>query len=1249
MKKYISFISIFFIGQLFPIVVGSDTAVSVEPFAVFPSIDTDNVMLGFGWFKNGFALEDSSTTCTFDAVYPVSGTINCNQGTLILLQDLHFQNPATLLSLGNIKANNHILDFSATITSFPSQTVDLHDVKLFFSDDIEVDSAVRYHGDCLIDGNGNTIILGDNAQIIVEPNSRLVLRNIQFDNVSTGKIICLDKSSQLVFDNIKLVLNEDFSFPEGSITFFNHVDFIGDYSFFYSSSMTSTIKDNSELLITNSLALHVGRNNQKEPLYFESDTSIIHFDRADLVISSSGITIATGTLEFSRDVLLDIQSTTSQKGMFLGNGIAENDMTLVFNSGTNITHKQGYIVYNNISPNQMVSTSKEAQFTRLKDARFFMEQNVTLPPFTAKVFPDTPEFESAPGKFLIHTDTRIELPLSEFNIQGQRTGPFTQLLNGNNIIEVTKGLMPFVIQVNNTDNEIFGNGGILSPIIFLSPTAQLIMNIDGLVFSNPILNGGQLVLNSDLQLGAGVQLTGPGNVNLQTNSLRLAPQHLAWGTDIFWTGMGGVINLRENVDLNSTWTINGLVTINGNGNAIKLTDGTIVIDSNSKLILQNIRLEDISENNISCFDDTGSMAIDNSLFILSDDFALTKGSIEFLNQVDLMGTHTFLIDSLRTSTISANTNVCISNRINFSIGRKTPGGSEPIYFVDPTAIARLSNCSLQINENGAKFTTGTLIIEKNVQFDIKSTSTNNGLYLGNGNPAEDLIIELSPGSNLIVKKGHVIFDLDVNDGIRSQSRTARLFRSSGTTFFLKNDIVLSEITLAADLDAQLILETDKKLSYKNVFIDTGVGTFEIDGTQLGLGLLQLIGDQQIFLNNGFVDFFTIVTGQNNSIVGSGSIRGQIIFGDPTASLTYGIDGLTFQSIQLNGGDLTLSQNLNFAKDAQITVGGSVNISKFKVNLGPGNLLWNSPITWTSDGGVITLDSELSLGAIWLVNGDLTIDGSSNTLAMLTNGQILVGSNSTLVLRDIKVNDIGGIDIHCIDNTGTIVLENIEWIQNGLYQFSAGNLKCKNRVLFDGPASVFAYQSSQPLLIETESRLILDQGFTFSYDPVQFASKDLLQFTDQTSRLVMRGATLHTTLTGLNIIDGHIDIKKDSFFSSERKTIENEFEGITSEIDEGITIGSDSGQETILDFLNGASLIYASGSLHYKNKDVASFIMPSADSALQLNSQTRLNLFESLDLQNGKLILQDKAILSTASGETVIGVVIPKGEFFTVTL
>ena len=78
-KKVLSllfFILIFsFHKNIFSTVKGSESSVSVEPAYMFPAADADNKMLGFGWFKSGFSLEDNTTTCTFDSVYPVSGIL----------------------------------------------------------------------------------------------------------------------------------------------------------------------------------------------------------------------------------------------------------------------------------------------------------------------------------------------------------------------------------------------------------------------------------------------------------------------------------------------------------------------------------------------------------------------------------------------------------------------------------------------------------------------------------------------------------------------------------------------------------------------------------------------------------------------------------------------------------------------------------------------------------------------------------------------------------------------------------------------------------------------------------------------------------------------------------------------------------------------------------------------------------------------------------------------------------------------
>mgnify|MGYP005873237951 CR=1 FL=1 len=117
MKKiywFIFLISLFF-QSLFPVQKGSESNVTIEPLAIFPSDDTDNRMMGFGWFKNGFVLEDSSTTCTFDSVFPVSGSVVLNGGTLYLNSDLHLANVTTITSVGAIDGQGHIFKIDSSV------------------------------------------------------------------------------------------------------------------------------------------------------------------------------------------------------------------------------------------------------------------------------------------------------------------------------------------------------------------------------------------------------------------------------------------------------------------------------------------------------------------------------------------------------------------------------------------------------------------------------------------------------------------------------------------------------------------------------------------------------------------------------------------------------------------------------------------------------------------------------------------------------------------------------------------------------------------------------------------------------------------------------------------------------------------------------------------------------------------------------------------------------------------------------
>jgi hypothetical protein len=109
---------------------GSETVVSVEPVFTFSAADSDNTMLAFGYFKNGFTLEDNTTTCTFESIFPVGGDISLNGGTLRLQTDLEVENGEQKLRTKNgvilsLSSNEKVLedDEDGNVTLLNSDTL----------------------------------------------------------------------------------------------------------------------------------------------------------------------------------------------------------------------------------------------------------------------------------------------------------------------------------------------------------------------------------------------------------------------------------------------------------------------------------------------------------------------------------------------------------------------------------------------------------------------------------------------------------------------------------------------------------------------------------------------------------------------------------------------------------------------------------------------------------------------------------------------------------------------------------------------------------------------------------------------------------------------------------------------------------------------------------------------------------------------------------------------------------------------
>ena len=249
MKKHILYsILILLFGcqvRVVAVVLGSTATVSVEPHITFPAAHADNKMHGFGWFKNGFSLENNQTSCDFASVYPVSGTINLNGGTLNLFEDLIFKNFTTILGLGTIYGNNYSLEFCSSVTALPENAETFENVYLSLSNTMQFNGQTTFAGFTVLDGRGHTVQLGSHGALIVASNSTLQLKDMIIKGVARENVRCFDDTATLILDNVKWVQDADVVFEHGALRIKDKAEFYGNYAFAYSSVLPITIEKQS--------------------------------------------------------------------------------------------------------------------------------------------------------------------------------------------------------------------------------------------------------------------------------------------------------------------------------------------------------------------------------------------------------------------------------------------------------------------------------------------------------------------------------------------------------------------------------------------------------------------------------------------------------------------------------------------------------------------------------------------------------------------------------------------------------------------------------------------------------------------------------------------------------------------------------------------------------------------------------------------------------------------------------------------
>lgn len=256
------------------------------------------------------------------------------------------------------------------------------------------------------------------------------------------------------------------------------------------------------------------------------------------------------------------------------------------------------------------------------------------------------------------------------------------------------------------------------------------------------------------------------------------------------------------------------------------------------------------------------------------------------------------------------------------------------------------------------------------------------------------------------------------------------------------------------------------------------------------------------------------------------------FEDATTSCTFGAVFPVAGTINLRGGTLYLETDLIFQNPANLVSTGYFWGNNHQIDL-------SQSITWLSStfqsqfrDTSVFLNNDLTLAGTIKFLGSCLLDGRWNNVTFGQGANLIIGHNTTLTMRNMELDGIIGSNIRCLDDSASLILDNVRWVQSGDYTFSRGSILFVNKVDVVGQ-HVFNFSPTLTSTIETDSILYFDVGTTFSYSP-QVPKRTLLFMEDTTSFLSLNGCSVVATRTGLQLSQGTMIIDNHVTFSSQAR-------------------------------------------------------------------------------------------------------------------
>lgn len=235
--------------------------------------------------------------------------------------------------------------------------------------DEDLVETLTFEGECNFDGKGQTLDLSSGNGIELRDNkakwgkrTSLRFKDVIIKGLSGTSIRCLDNTATITFDNVKLLLADDYTFSTGHFEIFNdtsvhNVSSSDNVTFlFQPDGVASKVLSCGTLHLDKGVTFHYDPIdnsdivNDQRRLLFDDDKSILSLNQATFHASGIGVRLLKGAMIVDHKCTLNSDGIILNRAIHFGDGnSSSNDFHIDIMPGAELNAASGFVNYDNLS------------------------------------------------------------------------------------------------------------------------------------------------------------------------------------------------------------------------------------------------------------------------------------------------------------------------------------------------------------------------------------------------------------------------------------------------------------------------------------------------------------------------------------------------------------------------------------------------------------------------------------------------------------------------------------------------------------------------------------------------------------------------------------------------------------------------------------------------------------------------------------------------------------------------------------